>query len=75
MITQAQRVGFYREWSSRAARQALAAIHPSTRERCTHSAGVWSSIANALEAGDDGEVRALTHNLTFLRLGQLIPEG
>jgi hypothetical protein len=75
MITQSQRVGFYREWSSRAARQALAAIHPSTRERCTHSAGVWSSIANALEAGDDGEVRALTHNLTFLRLGQLIPEG
>ncbi|HLY90645.1 MAG TPA: hypothetical protein VKQ27_16815 [Acetobacteraceae bacterium] len=75
MITQAQRIGFYREWSSRAARQALAAIHPSTRERCTHSAGVWSSIANALEAGDDGEVRALTHNLTFLRIGQLIPEG
>ena len=75
MITQAQRVGFYREWSSRAARQALAAIHPPTKERCTHSAGVWSSIANALEAGDDREVRVLTHNLTFLRIGQLVPEG
>jgi hypothetical protein len=75
MISPEQRIGFYREWSSRAARQALASAHQQTKERCSRSAGVWTLIADAIEAGDQGEVRNLTHNLTFLKTGHLVPEG
>lgn len=73
MITHQQRIGFYRDWSSRAARQALAAVQPQTKDRCSHSAGVWSRIADALEAGDDRQVAWLTRNLTFLNIGCLVP--
>ncbi|MDH7638265.1 hypothetical protein [Sphingomonas oryzagri] len=73
MITAEQKIGFYREWSSRAARQALSAMQRQTKERCTHSAGMWSLIADALEAGDDVGVASLTHNLIFLKPNYLVP--
>jgi|UPI000477E603 hypothetical protein len=73
MITVEQKIGFYREWSSRAARQALSAMQQQTKERCTHSAGIWSLIADALEAGDDVGVAGLTHNLVFLTPNYLVP--
>lgn len=73
MITVEQKIGFYREWSSRAARQALSAMQRQTKERCTHSAGMWSLIADTLEAGDDVGVASLTHNLVFLKPNYLVP--
>lgn len=73
MITQAQLIGFYREWSSHAARQALSAVERKAQDRCAHSAGIWALIADALEAGDDRRVEALTHNLTFLRPNYVVP--
>lgn len=72
MITQDQRIGFYREWSSRAARQALSAVQRQAKDRCAHSAGMWTLIADALEAGDDRRVEVLTRNLIFLRPNYLI---
>lgn len=65
MITQQQKAGFYREWSARAAREAIASRHDRTRERCAQSAATWSLVADAIEAGDDQKVRHLTHNLSF----------
>jgi hypothetical protein len=73
VITHQQRIGFYREWSSRAARQALAAVQPQTKERCSHSAGIWARIADALEAGDDPQVARMTRNITFFNIGCLVP--
>jgi hypothetical protein len=73
MITADQKIGFYRDWSSRAAQQALSAMQRQTKERCTHSAGIWSLIADALEAGDDVGVASLTHNLVFLKPNYLVP--
>jgi len=73
MITQAQLIGFYRGWSSQAARQALSTVEPKAQDRCTHSAGIWALIADALEAGDDRRVEVLTHNLAFLRPNYLVP--
>ncbi|WP_019832694.1 hypothetical protein [Sphingomonas sp. PR090111-T3T-6A] len=73
MITSQQRIGFYRAWSSHAARQALSADQQQTKDRCAHSAGMWSLIADALEAGDDGRVAGLTHNLAFFRTTCLVP--
>lgn len=73
VITQDQKVGFYREWSSRAARQALSSLQKQTKERCTHSAGMWAMIADALEAGDHAEVASLTHNLVILTPNYLVP--
>lgn len=72
---QERRIGFYRAWSSQAAEQALAADHPGAKTRCAHSAGVWALIANALEAGDDGDVEHLTHNLLLLNNGSLVATG
>ncbi len=69
------RVGFYRDWASRAAREALAAAHMKTKERCTNSAAAWCSIADAIEAGDDRKVARLTHNLIFLNAAYLVPCG
>ena len=60
MIMQEQEVGFYREWSSHAARQASLAIQRQTKERCTHSVEMWALIADALEASNDAEVASLT---------------
>lgn len=73
MIARDQRIGFYREWSSRAATQALSAVERRAQDRCAHSAGIWTLIAEALEAGDERRVETLTHNLIFLRPNYLAP--
>ncbi|WP_454886675.1 hypothetical protein [Sphingomonas oryzagri] len=44
-----------------------------TKERCTHSASMWTLIADALEAGDDAEVASLTHNLVLLKPSYMVP--
>jgi len=75
MISQDQKIGFYRGWSSRAARESLSATQKQTKDRCAHSAGIWSLIADALEADDDQRVRMLTNNVTFLNANLLVPEG
>jgi len=64
-----QRVDLYRTWSSKAAELALAADHPGTKNRCTHSAGIWALIANAIESGQDRDVAHLTNNLLLLNDG------
>jgi hypothetical protein len=64
---------FYREWSSRAAREALEASQAITKQRCSLSASVWCSIADAIEAGDETRVAALTRNLTFMPTRYLVP--
>ena len=68
-LFQERRVDFYRTWSSQAAEQALAADHPGAKMRCTHSAGIWTLIADALEAGQGSEVTYLTNNLLLLNKG------
>jgi hypothetical protein len=73
MTTHEQRIGFYREWSSRAARESLSATLKQTKDRCARSAGIWSLIADALEADDDQRVRALTRNVVFLNAVVLVP--
>lgn len=67
------RSGFFREWSSRAAREALETGQSITRERCSRSATVWNLIANAIEAGDETEIALLTRNLTLLPSRYLVP--
>lgn len=66
MLSRRESVVLYRAWSVWASREALASAHERARKRCTHSAGVWSMVADALEAGDDPKVRRLTSNLTLL---------
>lgn len=73
MIVGDLRAGFYREWSSRAAREALAEGPPITKQRCSLSASFWSAIADAIDAGDEVRVAALTHNLTFMPTRYLVP--
>jgi hypothetical protein len=68
-----QQIDLYRQWSAYAARQALLSGQPVARERCAHSAGAWTMIADALEAGDDRKVAMLTHNLTILRRQYMVP--
>jgi hypothetical protein len=67
------RSDLFREWSSRAAREALEAGRSITQERCSHSATVWSLIADAIEAGDATEVAQLTRNLTLMPTRYLVP--
>jgi hypothetical protein len=67
------RSGFFREWSSRAAREALETGQSIARERCSHSATVWTRIANAIEAGDEPEIALLMRNLTLLPTRYLVP--
>ncbi len=73
MIDAALRSGFYREWSSRAAREALKTSQMSTKERCSLSASVWCSIADAIEAGDEARVAILTRNITLMPMRYLVP--
>lgn len=68
----ARSIDFYRTWSFQASEQALAADHPGAVTRCAHSAGVWSLIADAIEADDMGEVQRLTTNVLLLENGCLI---
>ena len=68
-LSQERRVNFYRTWSSEAAEQALVADHPRAKTRCTHSAGIWTLIADALEAGQGSEIAHLTSNLLLLNNG------
>ena len=73
MLSRHERVVLYRAWSVRASREASASAHEKARQRCTHSASVWSMVADALEAGDDQEVRRLTSNLTLLTQNSWAP--
>ena len=68
-MLQERRVSFYRAWSSEAAEQALASDHPGARTRCAHSAGMWTLIADAMEAGQASKVEHLTNNLLLLDNG------
>jgi len=66
MLSRQERVVLYRAWSIWASREALASAHERARKRCTHSAHVWSMVADALEAGDDQKVLRLTSNLALM---------
>ncbi len=68
----AQRIDFYHKWSSQASEQALAADHPGATTRCAHSAGVWTLIADAIEADNLDEVQRLTKNLLLVKNGCLV---
>lgn len=52
MITQEQRIGFYREWSSRAARQALSAAERQAKDRDTLLVLATPSAPSADRRGD-----------------------
>ena len=65
---------FYREWSSRAAREALEASQAVAKRRCSLSASIWCSIADAIEAGDETRVAALSRN-SRLPTGSLLGAG
>jgi hypothetical protein len=67
------RSAFFREWSSRAAREALETAQSIARERCSHSATVWASIANAIEGGNETEAALLMRNLVLLPVRCLVP--
>jgi hypothetical protein len=67
------RLDFFREWSSRAAREAVETGQSITRERCSHSATVWCLIADAIEAGNESEVALLMRNLTLMPVRYLAP--
>ena len=69
------RIGFYRRWSSRAAEQALSSDKALEIERCTHSADMWTRIADAIEEGSDSYVDHLTHNLLLFEDGAVITAG
>lgn len=73
MIDEAPRSGFYRKWSSRAAREALETSHQITKERCSLSASIWCSIADAIEARDEARVTMLTRNISFMPMRYLVP--
>ncbi len=73
MIDTALRLGFYREWSSRAAREALETSQTITKERCSLSASMWCSIADAIEAGDEARVTMLTRNISLMPTRYLVP--
>ncbi|WP_454884275.1 hypothetical protein [Sphingomonas oryzagri] len=73
MTDETDRSDFFREWSSRAAREALETAQSITRERCSHSATVWTRIANAIEGGDETETALLMRNLVFLPARYLVP--
>ena len=73
MIDTVLRSGFYREWSSRAAREALGSSQAITKERCALSASVWCSIADAIDAGDEARVAILTRNVTLMPTRYLVP--
>lgn len=55
--------GFYRGWSSRAAEMALTTTEPQAQRRCSHSANMWTLIADAIEAEDKDGLAHLTANL------------
>ena len=44
-------------------------------ERCTHSADMWTQIADAIEEGSDSYVDYLTHNLLLFEDGALVTAG
>ena len=67
------RPDFFREWSSRAAHQALASVPSIAKERCSHSAIIWCSIADAMEAGDEAKVALLMRNLTLMPARYQVP--
>ena len=73
MIGAADRSGFFHEWSSRAAREALETAQSITRERCSHSAVVWNSIANAIDGGDETQAAQLMRNVVLLPASYLVP--
>ncbi len=73
MIDATVRAGFYREWSSRAAREALETSQTITKDRCSLSASIWCSIADAIEAGDEARVTMLTRNISLMPTSHLVP--
>ncbi len=73
MIDASLRSRFYREWSSRAAREALESSQTITKERCSLSASIWCSIADAIEAGDEARVANLTRNISLMPTRYLVP--
>lgn len=57
---------FYRGWSARAARLALATIEPQAKLHCARCAGMWALIADTIESGDEDCFSRLTNNLACL---------
>jgi hypothetical protein len=73
MIDTAHRSRLYREWSSRAAREALETSQANAKDRCSLSASIWCAVADAIEAGDEVRVATLTRNITLMPTRYLAP--
>ena len=73
MMIEAVRPDFFRDWSSRAAREALGLVPSITKERCSHSATMWCLIADAMGAGDETKVEQLMRNLALMPTRFLVP--